>query len=413
MPSLWSDLPRRLTTVCIGAPLVVAILSHRITCRIFFQCVHLLCCLEWIRLVPQDEAKETTGQSQSQQHDTGKGGSVTAATVDETARYKKTDGDGSREKAGVAKNMCTSTGDARRPDKDVPLPLKLFPMASILIINASNQQLPLTLCLWSTMIHLSIYWTTSDNFGLSTTAARQHAQHGLLYISLSFHCLLQIASTSFSHTVWFLFVVWNGDTGALISGRVGRMLCKTDLLAAICPRMLIDFVKRVSPSKSMTGLVGGVLGAALTAVYWPSVMLCVQSICLQLGIVGYPVVFGWLEGMVGTSSPDVHSYFDLDQMNAPGGAGILDFDDLPLPSFVETIIPIEIVKSGPFRRALVGIVLGIFAILGDLVESSVKRASRQKDSGKLLPGHGGILDRFDSTLLSAVVYYHWCLCNAA
>ena len=117
--------------------------------------------------------------------------------------------------------------------------------------------------------------------------------------------------------------------------------------------------------------------------------------------------------MVGTLSPDVHSYFDLDQMNASDAAGILDFDDLPIPSIIATMTPIEIAKNIAFRRALVGIVLGIFAIVGDLVESSVKRASRQKDSGKLLPGHGGILDRFDSTLLSAVVYYHWCLCNEA
>ena len=52
--SLWSDLPRRLATVCLGAPLVVAVLSHRTTCRLFFLAVHMLCCLEWIRLVPAD-----------------------------------------------------------------------------------------------------------------------------------------------------------------------------------------------------------------------------------------------------------------------------------------------------------------------------------------------------------------------
>ena len=409
MPTLWFDLPRRLATVCIGAPLVVAILSHRITCRIFFQCVHLLCCLEWIRLVPQVEAQETTAQSRRLAAE--KGDPITAATIGETERYKKTDGDGGSVKACGSTNIPTIGSNSS--GGSVPLPLQLFPMASILIINAANQELPLALCLSSAMIHLSLYWTSNENSDTTPTGARQHAQHGLLYLSLSFHCLLQIASTSFSHTIWFLFVVWNGDTGALIAGRVGRMLCTTDLLAAICPRMLIDFVKRVSPSKTMTGLVGGVFGAALTAVYWPSVMLWVHSMCLQLGIADYPAAFGWLEGMVGTLSPDVHSYFDLDQMNASDAAGILDFDDLPIPSIIATMTPIEIAKSIAFRRALVGIVLGIFAIVGDLVESSVKRASRQKDSGKLLPGHGGILDRFDSTLLSAVVYYHWCLCNEA
>lgn len=56
---------------------------------------------------------------------------------------------------------------------------------------------------------------------------------------------------------------------------------------------------------------------------------------------------------------------------------------------------------------LLGFVVGIFAQLGDLVESLLKRNMRVKESGKLLPGHGGILDRFDSLIfVGAVVYYY-------
>lgn len=52
---------------------------------------------------------------------------------------------------------------------------------------------------------------------------------------------------------------------------------------------------------------------------------------------------------------------------------------------------------------LFSVLVVIFGTLGDLSESLLKRAENVKDAGKLIPGHGGILDRFDSMLLAAPV----------
>ena len=49
----------------------------------------------------------------------------------------------------------------------------------------------------------------------------------------------------------------------------------------------------------------------------------------------------------------------------------------------------------------------IFCTIGDLFVSSFKRAFDKKDSGNLLPGHGGLLDRLDSYLPSTIIYYYW------
>jgi phosphatidate cytidylyltransferase len=63
----------------------------------------------------------------------------------------------------------------------------------------------------------------------------------------------------------------------------------------------------------------------------------------------------------------------------------------------------------PLRGALVGLVMGIFPTLGDLGESMIKRQMGVKDSGNLLPGHGGAFDRIDSWLWAVVLGYYMIL----
>ena len=62
-----------------------------------------------------------------------------------------------------------------------------------------------------------------------------------------------------------------------------------------------------------------------------------------------------------------------------------------------------------WQSAVLGILIGIFAPLGDLAESLLKRSTGVKDSGNCMPGHGGILDRLDSILFTVVVVYYFVI----
>lgn len=59
----------------------------------------------------------------------------------------------------------------------------------------------------------------------------------------------------------------------------------------------------------------------------------------------------------------------------------------------------------PVPLLLIGLFCGTFGQLGDLAESLVKRETGKKDSGAIIPGHGGMLDRFDSILVNASLAY--------
>lgn len=67
--------------------------------------------------------------------------------------------------------------------------------------------------------------------------------------------------------------------------------------------------------------------------------------------------------------------------------------------FVETAI-------SPMIFAIICVLGGLISMIGDLAASGIKRDNNVKDYGKLIPGHGGILDRFDSVIFTAPIIYY-------
>ena len=75
-------------------------------------------------------------------------------------------------------------------------------------------------------------------------------------------------------------------------------------------------------------------------------------------------------------------------------------------------VAVQLVLAPPLgmgHAVAAGLLAGLIGPVGDLVESAIKRANGVKDSGSLIPGHGGVLDRVDSLLFSASAFYVYLL----
>jgi phosphatidate cytidylyltransferase len=62
-------------------------------------------------------------------------------------------------------------------------------------------------------------------------------------------------------------------------------------------------------------------------------------------------------------------------------------------------------QAGVVQTTMLGCVIFWSAVAGDLMESVMKRNANMKDSGNIIPGHGGFLDRFDSYLFTGIAVY--------
>ena len=174
---------------------------------------------------------------------------------------------------------------------------------------------------------------------------------GYAYVAIPLALLVYVRAVSDgAFLMVFLFaVVWVGDAAAYYIGKnFGRHLLAPSL----------------SPKKTWEGSVASVFGS-------------IAIVCLLY----YGRRWPWAHSMFGSNTATVISLGDY-----PGGK---------IASFVTAII--------------LAICINIAAQLGDLVESMVKRGAGVKDSGSILPGHGGMLDRIDALLLAIPVLYFYAM----
>ncbi len=172
------------------------------------------------------------------------------------------------------------------------------------------------------------------------------ATFGFLYITVPLAMLVQLRQQgSGAFLILFgLIVVWMGDTVAYYTGRAfGKH----------------KLAPRISPGKTWEGTVGSFIGA----------MVCGT------------LVFAY--------SREISSGLM--------SAGLLTPGQAYLPPQMPPL----------WRFAVLSAVINVAAQIGDLAESLIKRGAGVKDSGSILPGHGGMLDRIDALLFAAPVLWYY------
>ncbi len=179
------------------------------------------------------------------------------------------------------------------------------------------------------LIIMAIYVLTFPKF------TSEHATltfFGIFYVAVMLAFIYQIRMMEGgAFLVWLAFIgSWGSDTCAYL---VGRKIGKHKMAPVL------------SPKKSIEGLIGGILGAALLGFLYAT--------CVKQYIVGF-------------SNPQL--------------------------SF-----------------AIIGGCSAVISVIGDLAASAIKRNHEVKDYGTLIPGHGGVLDRFDSIIFTAPIVYYLAL----
>jgi phosphatidate cytidylyltransferase len=167
---------------------------------------------------------------------------------------------------------------------------------------------------------------------------------GFAYIAIPMALLVQIRQQPAGAiwTIYTLLAVWAGDIFAYFVGKaIGRHRMSPE----------------ISPNKTWEGAVASILASVIIGTLWIEHASAISAFFMRLGLIDRR------DGMWGLEQPQL------------------------------------------WPLILLSAIVNIAAQLGDLVESLIKRGAGVKDSGTILPGHGGMLDRIDAMLFAVPVVW--------
>ena len=183
------------------------------------------------------------------------------------------------------------------------------------------------------------------DFGNSNVRGTMICFTAMLYcgvLSCVLSALNHLPENSLAVIILTFIAVSFADSGAYIIGSIFKRWVPYKL------------APKVSPNKTIIGSVGALIGGMLGAIVAYYIYYGISKVNISDVVAGTPLLY-----------------------------------DGALPGVVLFLI--------------LGLAISIISQIGDLFESAMKRECGIKDSGKLLPGHGGVLDRFDSMLFSGVI----------
>jgi phosphatidate cytidylyltransferase len=199
-------------------------------------------------------------------------------------------------------------------------------------------------CAISPFIFLTIAMRRAQLRGAYPAAAA--SAFAFAYIALPMGMLVQLRQLSAGAflILYLLLVVWAGDIFAYFVGRsLGRHL----------------MAPRISPKKTWEGAAASLAASLMVGILLFNHALSISSFLLRIGLIQRR------DGLFGLEKPEL------------------------------------------WPTILLTVALNMAAQLGDLVESLIKRGAGVKDSGTILPGHGGMLDRIDALLFAAPVLWYY------